>query len=349
MKFKLMTYFILSILLILFLEQCSIINVLSPPIFKKAAYDTYPYLKEGVVSENYEIRYISSPYKAFITYDSKHNYFFIAQEPYRKIDHNGVEKIKIEFNGQLDNPLFTHYVFDKKGVYDFSKDTVKKENFSKIINADYSMKAKEWNSLFKEYYRKAQVVVYGNDMDYKYYPIYLKINNLWILLLTSSYDGINQDYSTGISFDGYPAKFNKMILLKSAQTKDFSNGLTQLNTKAEEYSLNYPKNFKIKRLFYKKEMVAENFPYTSIPQEYSGTAYYRLKTGGDTLKFKEKALKHCLRISIKTYLNWFVLPKKYIQNTEVSFLELRYPHNINESGSNGLYIVKKKESAKQSN
>lgn len=218
---KLMVYIILAVLLILFLEQCTIVNVFSPPFFKKTKYDSYSYLKDGVESENYKIEYISNPYTAFITYDSTNNYFFIAQASYRKIDRNGIEKIKIDYHEHLDNPLFTHYLFDKEGVYDFSKEKVEKEKFNEIINADYSLKTKEWEKLFSEYYQKAQVVVYGDNMDYEYYPAYLKINNKWILFHTPSYNKINKEYDLGIYFEGYPAKFNKMVLLKAPQQKAF--------------------------------------------------------------------------------------------------------------------------------
>ncbi len=337
-----MIFVILIFLLLLFLTQCTTINVFTTSKAKKSVYNKYPYLKDGAASENYIIKYISNPYKAFITYDTKNKYFFIAQPPYRKISKNGLVVVQIEDNGHLDNPLFTHYLFDKDGVYDFSKTEVKKELFNTIINADFSMRPKQWKSLFDDYYKKADVVVYGNDMDYKYYPIYLKINTGWILIFSSSYDGFNQSYSEGVSLEGYPAKFNKMVLLKDNHKQEFSNGMVEENLNMDEYSLSYPSKFKLRRLYFHKQMVSEDFPYTSIPQEFSGIAYYRIKIDNDVLNFKESALKHCFSSSVKSYLFWYVLPEKYLQDSKVSFLEYKYPHNINETGSNGLYIIKEK-------
>ena len=321
--------------------QCTPINVFTVSKRKKSVYEKYPYLKYGVESENYIIKYISNPYKAFITYDTKNNYFFIAEPPYTKISKEGIIAFQIENKEYMDNPLFTHYVFDKEGVFDFSKKKLEKESFDTVINPDYSMSFLEWKSLFNDYYKKAEFVVYGNSLDYKYYPVYLKVNNKWILFLSSSYDGFNQTYQ-GIVLEGYPAKFDKMILLKANYKNKFSDGLNFYDTKSKGISEFYPKNLKIKKLYFYKELVSEHFPYTSIPQEFSGTAYYNIKINKDTLKFKENALKNCLGFRLRTYLYWYILPQKYLKNSKVSFLAYRYPHNINESGSNGLYIIKHK-------
>ena len=336
------------LVVLLLIEQFTIIHIFSPLALKKTEYNSYNYLIDGVKSENYKIKYLSNSYAAEITYDTENNYFFIRDNHYRKMDSMGNEIIAIKRGELVSNPKNTHYVFTNNGVYDFSKDTIKEEIFIKIHNNKGSLvlKPESWQKHFDYYYSAAQIVVYGPVIDYDLhrYPIYFKIDNNWILLFSLG-DNIDDDFDFGVTYEGYPAKFNRLIYLKDSEQDHYSNAMTKhelymRNRPLAEFDFNYPSKFKIKKLFFQKESSFDDIKYTSIPYAWAGTAYYELMIDTDILNFKEKAAKSVLiTASVQTYLNWYVLPEKYIGKTNISFLEFRYPYQDEHSG---LYLINKK-------
>ncbi len=150
--------------------------------------------------------------------------------------------------------------------------------------------------------------------------------------------------------EGYPAKYDRLIFLKDEIKKRYSDASsTEVSeTKTEfpygfvENKMNYPKE-KIKTLFFQKTTIYDRLAYISIPIAIGGTAYYRMQKGNDQIKFKENAIKSILPFtSVKSYLRHLSVPIAHQDKCNISFLRLDYPSNINESGSKGLYIVKKK-------
>lgn len=96
-------------------------------------------------------------------------------------------------------------------------------------------------------------------------------------------------------------------------------------------------------LGFKKDKVSSRLRYLNLTAEFHGTGYYQLKKGTDNLKFKEIVAKvPFVFFYADKYLNHYVIPEKYKTNTEVSFIHYRFPSNMNESNSQGLYVVKKK-------
>ena len=62
------------VLLVFFIEKCTVINIISSPLFKNSKYDKYSYLQDGLNTGKTEVIRISeSPYNA-IGYDEKGNY-----------------------------------------------------------------------------------------------------------------------------------------------------------------------------------------------------------------------------------------------------------------------------------
>ncbi len=332
-------------LLVLSVVQCTKIELLYPGFLKKTEYDNYPYLKDGVESEHYRIEYISNPYAAFVTYDTEHDYFFMAQAPFRRIDRSGIGEFVLEQGKFLDHPRFSHYVFDREGVFDFSETTVRHQVFIKTLNDDGLLKGRERDADFSRYYNKADVVVYGVNREFDYPPAYLKIDGTWLRFMMGTYDGLVDDHYNAISYEKFPAKFKKMVLLRASHHGRLSNGQgngAPLGHSVKKSTWAYPNGYNINSLYFEKSFVSENFPYTPIPAEFTGTAYYRIRIGDDVLKFKESALKSTLSFNFESFLYWYLPPRPYVDNTSVSFVELRYPHNLNESGSNGVYVIVRK-------
>jgi hypothetical protein len=335
------------LLIILFLiNQLTKINVFSPLLNKKE-YNSFKHLKKGVVSQNYNIKYISNPYYAEITYDRAFNFFFIRDTHFRKIDAKGNEVMAIIDTESVSHPKRTPFVFTIDGVYDFSKKIIKKELFKEIHNDIDSLVLRQevWQKQFETFYEIAETVVYGAlNQDLVRYPIYFKIDNEWILLYSTG-ENIDDDYDFGITYSGYPAKFDKLIYLKDVENDHYANALSKndlfmSNKQLIEFDFKYPSDFKINKLFFKKKSQFDHIAYTSIPISWFGTAYYELKINGEPINFKEMASKNLLSFSIEPYLNWYVLPEEYSNNTDVSFIEFRFPQ-VNRKPGNGLFIISK--------
>ena len=88
------------LLLLVFFEKCTVINITS--LFKKKEYDNYPYLYEDVTNTNFEIvRLSESPYHT-IAYDEKKNYFIIyGDDEIRKINSLGADLFSLKKTDDL--------------------------------------------------------------------------------------------------------------------------------------------------------------------------------------------------------------------------------------------------------
>ncbi len=130
---KIPLYIFLLLLFIFILDQCTTINITSAGIFKKKEYDSYKYLKDGVESEKYILKKISSGnYSGTVLYDPKNNFFTLRNhEGFRKINAEGEVEILIKYEDNIDFPFRTHYIFTDSLVYDLSKEKVESESFKK--------------------------------------------------------------------------------------------------------------------------------------------------------------------------------------------------------------------------
>jgi len=187
------------ILLIVFVEKCTVINIMSSSLFKKKAYNNYTYLHQGVKNVDSEIVKISeSPYNS-IMYDEKENYFIIYGDyDIRKINNNGVEEFLISRTDDVSYANSGRFVFAKNMVYDLSQASVTKTKINNIIYpSGEQLELNGFLNLLNQYYQKANTVIYAKETSVaKNHKVYLKIENEWIGVYLSKLE------SSGINF--YP-------------------------------------------------------------------------------------------------------------------------------------------------
>lgn len=341
-----------TLLFLLFLNQCTTVNIAPPTIFKKKEFGNYNYLKDGIKSDYFQIEKISEYTHSKVTYDTIHNFFIISdRSKIQKINAKGEKVIEISRVNHMDFTTYGHYIFMDTIVYDLSKKIIQQEKFEEIILPSKEITPKDWLLQFQELYQQASVVYYGrNDYKHKAKPVYFKVHENWKVLYLSGGHSFSNDDLTDYTFKNYPAKFNRLIVLKDNANKVYSNGQFSAGASVasykrmnfEEKNFIYPEQRKIKSLFFQKEMVYEEIAYTSIPVVLGGTAYFNLKKGNDILKFKENATMSSFSFyKIKNYLSHYFIPEKFKNQSNVSFLKLKYPSNNNESGSKGWYVIKR--------
>lgn len=337
------------ILLLVFLDRCTTINISTA--FLSSKYKAYPELRQGVSSKNFELRHIDSILYCGITYDPVYHFFLIDNGyAIHKIDAKGNEVFKLE-QGGLNLLRFTHYAVDSTGIYDLSKDKVARETFKSRINVDQKLKKEAWEKIFAQYYKEAQTVVYGNySSDGN--PIYLKINEDWILIKTNTNDNriVDEDQVSEVTFEGYPAKYNPLYLLKDVKNLTYSNNQSTtdefLNTyytvKLKEKELEYPADMALNLQAFQKEGVGFRAAYSGLPLSWALTAYYEINRSGEKLNFKTYANQYIgLSKPVDTYLTLFTVPQKFRSQTAVSFLKYKLT-TVDETQVTGYFILKNK-------
>jgi len=345
-------YLIGICLLIMFLESFTTLNILSTITFNTKKFKTYKYLKEGVSSEQYVIERISDASNQTLLYDTLNNTFMVSNIVNLKIIDKFGEIINdIKLTDEINVPFRTHYAFGDTFLYDLSLNELKKEYFKEVIKPPKDMSSNEWIDIFKNYYDKASIVIYGNSLTSKENKrIFFKVDADWILLYMGGRYHLKGDWWSEHTFKGYPAKYNKLILLKDQQNKlyadfqDTTDAQVRRNygRRFDEKRLKY-KALKIKQQAFRKKIIYETIVYTSIPSSVGGTAYYSLKKGKDIIYLKENAVRPVFFLSkVDNYLESYSIPQKFNDKSDISFLKCVYPSNINSSGSKGLYLVKKK-------
>lgn len=343
------------IVLVVFIEKCTVINILSSSLFKNKEYDNYAYLHEGVGNDNSKIVRISeSPYNT-IAYDEKGNHFIVyGDDKILKIDSRGVEKFSIPREDGVSFANLGSFVFTDTEVYDLSQKTVEKTKIKKIIHAtDTQLTLKGFLNLLGDYYEKASIVIYANEGTFntKNHKVYLKIADDWIGLYILKNASYAMDFhSSGEILKKFPKKSKSLLLLKnpvnniystrSSGSESFSSVPDDLEL-TKEKEIEYPGNEKIHISFYQKEKTLGTIVYTSIPVSFKGTAYFDLNIGKNNYKFKEMGAKSVGFVSeVKHGISYYVLPKKDIKNSEVSFLKVFPASNMLETGSKGVYVVR---------
>lgn len=343
------------ILLLFFIEQFTVINIISSSLFKKSEYDDYTYIYQGVKNNHSEIiRLSESPYNS-IMYDEKDNYFIVyGDDEIRKINNKGVEEFLISRNDDVSYANSGKFVFTKDMVYDFSKEIIKGTKIKKVIDVSgEQLELDGFLSLLSNYYQKANTVIYANVETFgaKNHKVYLKIEDEWIGIYISMLKstGINF-YPSGQILKKFPEKFPKLIFLKnpinnvyssrSSGNENFSSVPDDLKLTKEE-EMEYPSNNKINISFYQKERTSGVIAYTSIPVSFKGTAYFDLEIGKEAYKFKEMGIKNIgFSFTVKHDISYYVLPEKYLKKSEVSFLKVFPSSNLHKTDSKGLYVVR---------
>jgi len=341
MKIKKITLFFGGIILLLIiLDKCTSVNITSASIFKKKEYKSYPFLKDGVNSENYEIKHIvNSNYGLEIVYDTMNNYFIVDTEY--------LSTQKINYKGEITvyrgyHPKQSHYVIGENNViYNLSKKENQKEFVSKTINIDHIKTFIDWFGFYTSYYEKADVVIYKEDINNKTNPlfIYLNINNKWFLIpILEELEDELSNYK-----NDFPAKGQKLIYLKDYNNKLYSKdnpSRTSLPWKNSKVKTN-KENLKMK--FFTKEFVYDRYYliYFSLnPIRFKGVAFYNLENNGEVLKFKN-TLHKSIFVKDRPVLYHFTLPQQFRNKTQISFI-CYDPYIGNRVDGEGLYIVKRR-------
>jgi hypothetical protein len=348
---RIIVWSLVALLALLFFDKCTPVNVFSA--FKRSDFKHLPDLRDGAVSANYQLQKMSDETHNNIVYDPAGNYFLIESNfDVKKIDANGNEIFKIK-KTDMYVPRFTSYVFDSTGVYDLSVEKIEKHRFTKI-NQNQTLTVEEWQAMFDKLYHEAEVVLFGyTDMFGKNNPVFVKIKGSWIVLIMTQHEARLKEieYVTGIRFEGYPAKYKHLYLLKDAAKQTYSNfestsdeWLHSFNgMDLRERGLSYPTNRKIKTLDYKKTGVDADIAYTPIPISWLCSTSQSLSIDGEELRFNcGGTIAVGFFNEVKSYLRWYSVPEKYSSKTLVSFLSSAFYSNEWPSKNDGLYIIKRK-------
>ncbi|WP_289046379.1 hypothetical protein [uncultured Olleya sp.] len=324
------------ILLIIFIEKCTVINIMSPTVFKKSKYNNYNYIHQGVANNNSEIVRVSdSPYNA-IMYNEEENYFIIyGDEKIRKINSKGIQEFSIERNDNVSYANSGTYVFTENMVYDLSDKLITKTKIKKVIQASgEQLKLNKFLKLLSSYYQKANTVIYANVETFgaKNHKVYFKIDHDWIGIYISKIESNRINFHpSGEILKTFPEKRQHLLFLKnpvnnvyssrSAGNETFSSVSNDLILTKEE-EIEYPNNKNIKVAFYQKEKTLGVIAYTGIPTSFRGTAYFNLKINKEEYNFKEMGTNNIGFFNkVKHDISYYVVPNKFRKKTQVSFFK----------------------------
>jgi len=273
-----------------------------------------------------------------------------------KLDLNGEEIARVQ-RGDFELEYRTHFAFTENGVCDFSTDNIKVSDFSRVIKASKELTIEKWKVLFESYYDEASVVIYEDFETLEYQsPIYFKIDDEWILLQIFHYDLENGETFESL-LNNYPPKYNRLIFLKDMNVLTYSDLNAHTGSRLDkkyrndfmhepvylEDELDY-RDERIEKLAFIKRSVSDRLAYVGLVSRFVGDGYYRLSKDSDTLKFKENAFKDpFILYQSDGYLNHFTLPLYVQSKKDVSFIKYSFPTNQNESNSQGVYLLKRKQ------
>lgn len=370
------------ILILLFIEKCSLINLSTADAFKPNQIKNSPSLVGTIQSESYEIVPLEGNYP--ILFDSvKNEFYFTNKKGLTKIDAQGNIILSADLNTEHYTSVstfenYTPYVFAVNGVYDFSGNELVYTKYSKILNTENEMNNTLYKSTFEQYYDDAEIVVYEGDgyvdLEVSGYPMYFKINKEWIQLYAqkrnykfSNIPSSDMDHIIGqIDLKNFPAKFADKRL---QVLKDNENGIYSTRILVDDQYLNtfyteilkeqkfyYNSNNKIKMVSYKKDEYLLGGGYFYKPDwvfpSFINTAYFELTFNNEKLYFKEKAIKHFFEFNYIYDLYLFELPKNK-SNIKVAFLDYDlsiggYTNNSTDEyepriKNTGLYLVRPKK------
>lgn len=368
----------LTILILLFIEKCSLVNISTADIFRPNSYKNFKGLLDKVQSENYEIIPITGDFP--ILFDSIKNEFYLSnKDGLTKIDAQGnvvftTDLLTEKQTSVFDFANFIPYVFSEKGVYDFSGDKLNYIPFSRIENFENEISNTDFKTIFEKYYNTAELVIYDTDRNIEIeracYPMYFKIKNEWILLFSQKGDHrFTNDTIGQRDFKNFPAKFNnkRLMVLKENEYGVYST--KQVGEKVDEeylktyYSqilkerkLDYQSNNKIQMLSHKKDSYYFTGSYFNLPNwvcpSFINTAYFKLTYNNENLFFKEKAVKYYSDTKCKNDLFLYELPLKFRKKSKIAFLDYDlnlggYMDSLNnivpEIKNTGLYLIRPKK------
>ncbi len=352
MKKKYMLYLFGLLLVLLYLDRCTTVNIF-PTSYMMMNKASYKYLKDTPASEHYELFRVSKAVYSGLTYDTENNFFLLDEvDGYKKISADG--KVELFLQAQLYVPYLNHFGFTDSLVYDFSAKKVVPIPMKEI---DSRNTLTEWEDDFEQYYYKADYVFYGEKIDRfddvstreSYYPIFLRIDEEWMLLKTPENISINDLKRIGFT----PKVGLQMIFLKDQTKHVYSNWNTshqrekrilngkewEIGQKEAPFMSEVYKPFKIRTIGTKKEYDNGWTYYIHIPS-YITTGYYSIKKENEVILFKEAGTQNMT--GSNSYLYFFTVPKRYEAQCSVSFMKYKFTSNAIPEGRKGLFVLRRK-------
>ncbi len=359
----------ISVIILFFLDQCTLINITTSDIFKPSYYINSKQLSQKITSEKYELVPVNGTFP--VLFDSIKNEFYVKNEN-GLIKYDSVGNIIIsadlpkEYSSTSEFENFIPYVIVEKGVYDFTSDKLVYKELSKILNFKNEMSEQEFNDAFEKNYKAADIVIYDSEFYVEHKrmctPMYFRIGGNWTLLYskTDAYrythqdnQGIDDIIIGRVDHMDFPAKFNNTGL---TVLKDNKNGIystiqnvekvtdeyfqTFVKLKLNEENFNYSTSNEVSLASRKKESFDNDKYYLGIPSfiapDFINIGYYKIEFNNENLYFKEKALKQFghLKCTTETYL--YEVPTRFRKKTKVAFLYYGLDLGGNYDSSTGV-------------
>ena len=351
---SLLNKIIILLILLFFLDRCSLINITTSDLFRPSYYKDFKCLTENISSENYELVLVKNGTFPILFDSIKNEYYVKTENGLAKFDSNGKVVISAnladEFSSTTDFENFIPYVFVDKGVYDFTGDKLGFKAFSKIINNKNDMSDEEYFDVFLKNYNEAEIVVYEKEFylenERMCTPMYFRVGNNWILMYSQTNDNRFShpgnygfpDITIGqVDYNGYPAKYNNtgLIVLKDHKNAIYSTiqiaeKITDeyfnkyFGTSLKEKNLNYNTSNEVSLVSRKKERFLDGKYYFNIPNwiapDFINEGYYQIKFNNENLYFKEKAWKKFGQLKCETETYLYESPLLSRSKAKVAFL-----------------------------
>lgn len=335
------------ILLLFVLERCTTLNLVPPVFLSSQALDEAPILKDLTGTARYEVAYIDDPYRAFITYDPKGDFFLTQGREVQKFDNRGRKTFAFSMTGESELPQGSHFIVTREAVYDLSRPQPVPEPVVQVINGDSDRKYtfETWQRIYADAYARADRVIQANFLPGLHkQPSFMRIDGQWVLFYTSaSNPSLDVDPVQGVTIARFPPKRDRTILLKDPARGRYAAGIQGAQDGGKrllpEATMNYRPLGQLERQRFDKTYVSEHFTYTPIPAVLAGPAWYRLAIGGEEMTFRETGVRDVFG-PFESKLSWYILPEPYSAQTAVSFLAFRPLNNQDTEGSDGLYIIR---------
>ncbi|MDG5499623.1 hypothetical protein [Marinobacter sp. BGYM27] len=325
---------------------------LSAPVTQADEPGKPPLLREGASSKSYELVFIGDSFLAEISYSREDDFFLVQDDHFRVIDTTGHQRFALERESTTHRVPMTHYVATSEGIYDLSKTGSVFQPFAARINDDPSrtLTVDSWRGIFGELYDKADVVVYGREPDFDLvrFPAYLRVDGRWVVVYIPTRVDVQDNFYLGSTMASFPARFSRMTYLKSPATGAFAADNYQLRNSAgllPEDDLTYRQPGKLDWVSFRKEDTLDSTYYLGIPLSHTGPAVHELTIQGETMRFRENAVKPLLG-QPEANIHWFTLPERLADRTQVSFLEFTPGNNVSSQGSDGVYVLRPKKPAR---
>ncbi|WP_324028220.1 hypothetical protein QSV08_09895 [Maribacter sp. BPC-D8] len=163
--------------------------------------------------------------------------------------------------------------------------------------------------------------------------------------VVNSQNNTNKDAEAILEFAG--SDRTNLVYLRDYENKRYSyyGGWSELKEHEKIYKSDDKPGATINTMFFRKEWVHETINTglfsTPFPRSFKGTGYFQLEKGNQVLKFKNTMLKSALSQKEYATVYHLVIPERFRNKTEVSFIMFKPVSNYADGA--GTYMVKRKD------